>query len=264
MATTARHRGLSPLLWAMFSAWVLRRMDDDGPGQVNVTDTNTTFADDFHCAWMIRSGAALERAYCGIKAHKLQVSVDKTVVLVELKGTKASALLRKYTIQTDRGTFMRFRINHGNVDIKIVASHTYLGMCISYRKFEQETVAKRVKLAQAQFARLKSILKCQAVALPLRMQLWKACIPPCLLRGLDCTGIPATEARQLATLLVQQARAIAKSYSMFTRESNAHFMARLKVAHPADTVGKALTDRTLMDAWLTFNLARRSSSGDIC
>ena len=96
------------------------------------------------------------------------------------------------------------------------------------------------------------------------MQLWKACIPPCLLRGLDCTGIPATEARQLATLLVQQARAIAKSYSMFTRESNAHFMARLKVAHPADTVGKALTDRTLMDAWLTFNLARRSSSGDIC
>ena len=184
--------GLSPLLWAVFSGWVLRRLDGEGPGQVTVADTNTTFADDFHFAWLVRSGAALEKAYRDIKAvlahleaHRLQISVDKTVVMVELRGNKAATLLRKYTIKTDKGTFMRFQVNSRNIDIKIVTQHTYLGVCISYHKFEQETVAKRIKLAQAQFARLKSVLKCQAVALPLRLR---------FLEGM-CTPVPPSRTR---------------------------------------------------------------------
>ena len=258
--------GLSPLLWAVFSGWVLRRLDGEGPGQVTVADTNTTFADDFHFAWLVRSGAALEKAYRDIKAvlahleaHRLQISVDKTVVMVELRGNKAATLLRKYTIKTDKGTLMRFQVNSRNIDIKIVTQHTYLGVCISYHKFEQETVAKRIKLAQVQFARLKSVLKCQAVALPLRLRLWKACVPPCLLHGLDCTGFTTAEAKQLTTLLAQQARMIAKSYSVFTKESNAAFMARLQVAHPVTTVAKALADRIKLDDWLSHTLQPRQA-----
>ena len=142
---------------------------------------------------------------------------------------------------------MRFRIDHQKLDIKVVAQHVYLGACVSYRKFEQETVRRRIQLAHAQFARLRSILKCKAVAQKLRMQLWQACVPPCLLHGLDCSGLPLAEAKQITTLLIQQARLVAQSHSMLTRETNQQFMYRMKLPHPVDVLLKAVTSRAYMD-----------------
>ena len=138
-----------------------------------MSKTGIAFADDLHFAWTIRTGAALEEAYQGVKAvlihpeaHKLQVSVDKTVLISELRGPKAAAVLKKYVVEKAQGSFMRFRINQKDVDIKIVTQHVYLGVRISYRKFEQETVKRRMRLAQAQQTSLPAILKCQAVAMP--------------------------------------------------------------------------------------------------
>ncbi|CAE7307349.1 unnamed protein product [Symbiodinium sp. CCMP2592] len=165
--------GLSPLLWAMFSGWVLKRLDGEGPGKVNIAASNTTFADDLHFAWLIRSGSALEQAYANIKAvlthlaaHQLQVSVDKTVILIDL--IKVTRLL-----------------------------------CSSGSGRSTSSDA--------------------------------------LMAGVRTT---------VTQLLVQQARTIAKSYSMFTRETNASFMARLQVVHPVDAIDKALNARAQFDAWL--------------
>ena len=244
--------GLSPILWAIYSGWVLRRLEQQG--QVQVTKAGTAFADDLHFSWLVCSGAALENAYRSVKAvlvhlaeHRLQVSTAKTVILVELKGPKAAGILRKYLVEKKQGTYMRFRIDHQNIDIKVVAQHVYLGACVSYRKFEQETVRRRIQLAHAQFARLRSILKCKAVAQKLRMQLWQACVPPCLLHGLDCSGLPLAEAKQITTLLIQQARLVAQSHSMLTRETNQQFMYRMKLPHPVDVLLKAVTSRAYMD-----------------
>ena len=52
---------------------------------------------------------------------------------------------------------------------------------------------------------------------------------------------------------------IAKSYSVFTKESNAAFMARLQVAHPVTTVAKALADRIKLDDWLSHTLQPRQA-----
>ena len=162
---------LSPILWSIFTGWLLRRLDETG--LVSVCEAGTMFADDAHFSWLIKSGSQLEQAYNGVRAvlnhlaaHKLKVSLDKTVILVELRGPKAAGLLKKYVITKPSGPHMRFNVQGQHMDIKIVSKHVYLGACISYRRFEHDTVQRRLTLAKAQFARLKSILKCQAVALP--------------------------------------------------------------------------------------------------
>ena len=246
---------LSPLLWAVFSGWVMGRLE--AADSAAHSGLATAFADDLHYSWVIKSGADLEAAYNRImailthlKAHKLQVSVDKTVLIVELRGPKAQDILRKYVVEKAQGPHMRFRIHGEHIDVKIVQQHVYLGICLSYRKFEQETVRRRVQLAKSQFSRLRSILKCQAVPLPLRLRLWKACVPPCLLHGLDCTGIPAAEIKQVTVLLVKQARSVARSHSMFTRETNAQFMHRLQLQLPVDSTAAALAHRLRLDCLL--------------
>ncbi|CAE7758405.1 unnamed protein product [Symbiodinium sp. CCMP2456] len=163
--------GLSPALWALVSGWLLRGLNvapDDMPAEVN-----TSYADDLLFKWIIRSGKALEVAYRQIRTvlehladHGLQVSTAKTVTLVELRGTKAHHALRKYVVSIKGVRHMRFQVRGRDVDLRLVDQHVYLGAIISYRKPEQATVQHRMTLAKGQFARLKPVLKCQAVPGP--------------------------------------------------------------------------------------------------
>ena len=250
---------LSPILWSIYTGWLLRRLEETG--LVPVSKAGTVFADDAHFAWLIKTGSQLEAAYSGVRAvlnhlaaYNLKVSIDKTVMLVELRGSKAAALLKKYVIQKATGPHMRFKVGGEHMDIKIVSKHVYLGACISYRRFEQDTMQRRLALAKAQFARLKSILKCQAVALPLRMQLWQACVPPCLQHSLDCVGLPPTEMKAARTLLITQARTVARSHSMMTHESNQDFSRRMGLKDPTTHMVRSLERREASDTLLGTQL----------
>ena len=148
---------------------------------------------------------------------------------------------------------MRFMIHNQRIDVRIVTKHVYLGVVISYRKFEMDTIKHRLDIAKGQFARLKPVLKCQAVPLKLRLHLWKACLPATLLHGIVATGFPEAGAKLIVTLMVQQIRQIAKSHSMWTHETNSEIMHRLGIIHPAQALERALrcqqrADTTLGDA----------------
>ena len=235
--------GLSPLLWALYSGFILRDMNGE---MVQVRDTCTTYADDFHFAWTIRSARDLDQAYNAVR-HVLQVlhrrglriSSDKTVLVLDIRGRHAKKILRRYVVKTSRGRCMRFQFSDQCFDLKIVSSHVYLGAKISFRKFEMETAQHRMHLARCGFSRLRTILRCQAVPLKLRLQLWRSCILPCLLHALDCTGITDVIAGKVRSLVTQQLRQIARTYSMFTLETNEDLLLRLRIDDPIDLVYKA-------------------------
>ena len=160
-----------------------------------VTRSNTTYADDFIFNWVIDSGQALECIQAGETGSPLsgsQRSPDQHDQDSHSAGSPGQAqnALAKYLVTLQDGTYMRFQVQDRKVDLRVVHSHVYLGAQIGYRKFEQATVQHRIQLAKSQYARLRPIIRCQAVPCRLRLQLWKACIPPCLLHGLDSTGFP--------------------------------------------------------------------------
>ena len=89
---------LAPALWAIYSGWLLRRMDL--PGTLNVAQANTTYADDMHYQWDIHNGVDLEAAYGAMKhillslqRAGLSVSEDKTVIILGIKGSLAQRAL---------------------------------------------------------------------------------------------------------------------------------------------------------------------------
>ena len=217
--------GSHPSFWAVYSCWVLKQMHD--PELLDVHRTCTGYADDLHFRWTILDGRSLEQAYAAIKhilAHLvrrgLTISQDKTVILLELQGPQAAKALERYTVQKTEGRFFRFVLPERTILLKIVTSHVYLGATISFRKFEQETFKHRLGLARGSFSRLRGVLTNRTVPLRLRLQLWKGCVWPALLHALDVTGLPQPEIATLQSLLIQQARTIANSHSMITRESN--------------------------------------------
>ena len=235
------------MLWALYSGYVLRRMDKE---RIDVGKTNTTYADDFHFSWTITSVAEFDKAYAAVK-HVLQVlqqrglsvSADKTVIILDIRGKHAKKTLRRYVVKTSKGRCIRVKFGTQCLDLKIVASHVYLGIKISFRKFEMATAQHRMQLARGVFSRLKTILRCQAVPQYLRLRLSQSCVPPCLLHGLDCAGITEVIAGKIRSLVTQQLRQIVRSYSMFTHEANEDLLIRLNVEDPIDRIHKAFTKR---------------------
>ncbi|CAE7225855.1 unnamed protein product, partial [Symbiodinium sp. CCMP2456] len=204
------------------------------PELLDIHRANTSYADDLHFGWTILCGRDLERAYAAMKhvlTHLLRqgltISQDKTVVILELQGPQASKALDRYTVQRPTGRHFRFVIDEKVLHLKIVSQHVYLGAVIGFRKFEQETFKHRLALARNSFSRLSVILRNRTVPLKLRLQLWQGCIWPAMLHSLDCTGLPLKEFQSMQSQLIKQARSIAKSHSVLTKETNPDLCAAL-------------------------------------
>ncbi|CAE7801270.1 Pol [Symbiodinium sp. CCMP2592] len=247
--------GLSPVLWALVSGWLLKQLP--GMDFAEKARSTTVYADDFLFKWIIKSGRALEEAYrkirqvlAHLRANGLEVSTAKTVILVELRGPKAHQALRKYTVQIKDALYMRFQIEGKHVDLRIVQQHVYLGAVIGYRRMGPDTLKHRVALATGQFSRLRPILRCKAVPQALRLRLWHACLPACLLHGLDCTGLTPTEAAHVCSMITQQARTVAQSHSMWTHETNRDFTQRLQIVRPLERLHQAILHRQRLDPTL--------------
>ena len=134
---------------------------------------------------------------------------------------------------------MKFVINGQPMLIKLVPKHTYLGAVISYRRYESETFRHRLAIAKGPFTRLRVILHNRSVPLHLRLRLWKGCIWPALLHGLDCTGLLPEDFQTMQSQLIQQARSTAKS--------NFDFLKRLQIDDPVRRLRDALRRRSQQD-----------------
>ena len=243
---------LAPALWAIYSGWLLRRMDL--PGTLNVAQANTTYADDMHYQWDIHNGVDLEAAYGAMKhillslqRAGLSVSEDKTVIILGIKGSLAQRALQRYVVDMPQGQCIKFVIDGRSTHIKLVQSHVYLGSVISYGKFEAQTFDHRLQLAKGSYSRLGSILRNRSIPLKLRLQLWQGCIWPTLLHALDCCGLPEKEMKAMMVIPVKQARSIARSHSMLTKESTVDLIKRLKLPNPVRRLQHALSRRLQQD-----------------
>ena len=186
----------------------------------------------------------------GLEEKQVQVSFDKTVAIIDLQGPGARKCLDRYLVRRPRceGLFLKFMIAGEARYVQVKTRHTYLGVSISYKKPEQETATLRLDLATGTFRRLKKILTCRDVPLKLRLQLWQGTVIPTMLHGLDSVGLPPKEASQLMTVYFKQVRSVAKSFSMFTHETNQDLAKRLGLADPLQRLVQALERRSRASA----------------
>ena len=253
--------GLAPILWALYCGWVLKDIHDGSV--LDIRRCNTSYADDLLFSWLIRTGRDVEKAYAamkrvlsGLHSRGLRVSTDKTVIMIALQGPGSEQCLRRYLVERpgEEGKFVKFTLETEVMFIKVVTQHSYLGVQISYRKFEQATFRHRLSLARGTFARLSSILKCRAIPVKLRLQLWQGTVLPTLLHGLDSVGLQLPEIQTMLTVFFQQSRSIAKSFSMFTHESNHDFALRLKLPDLLRRLRRAIQRRGWLDDCLPDSL----------
>ena len=147
---------LSPALWAMFTAYVMRVMD--ARNGVGWTSRHCTmYADDMHFAWQAMSVEQLDGilreirvVFDVLRTLGMQVNPTKSSLLLGLRGPLADKWMKQH-VTRDKAGVRHLRYGPALCDrIPIVPSFVYLGVVISYRNFEDLTLRHRLAIAAGQ------------------------------------------------------------------------------------------------------------------
>ena len=171
----------------------------------------TIYADDNLGSWLIHDLPSLHRSLreaavildvlseCGF-----EVSAEKSIFLLELRGSKASQALKQVTCMLADGKGKGVRAGRWVLPLK--TSHPYLGVILSFRNFEMLTYQHRREKAS-------TVLRDQqAMHVKERVRLWKALV----LKG----------------LIAKHIRVIGRCHSYYTRETNDQVLDKLAITPP--------------------------------
>ena len=238
---------VAPLLWSLCTGLLFRRLAAR-TSSAWVQQALNAFADDLHLGQTVCTGDQLERALAFVghlldvlTEARLVVNQTKSAVLISLPQTFAKRWKRRCYVKREEGMQLRIRTPGGRVfEIPIVEKHPYLGVVITYGDVVQLTAQHRTQLAWTAWGRLRPLLtSAQAPSLRHRLRLWRACIPPILLYGMDCMPITGSVLRLLQGVLTRQLRAVAKSQAHLAQETTLSLHSRLRVPLVLDVLKRA-------------------------
>ena len=241
--------GLAPMLWTLYSLYLASKLDTAAPSALP-----TFFADDFLAQWTIETWSEMKSIPTQISKiievlenHGMQLSPGKTVVLYSLWGKQVHACLKPMLYQ--HATLGKcLRIGAANLTGKchmlpVVMSHEYLGVKLSYKNFEWQTLKHRLRHSWIAYNRLSAILKSKALPVHKRLQLHQCICLATLRYGLSCTGLTMAGRQKVYGTVLRQWRALANNLPHVTGLSNAAFLTSYNLPDPLVGLDSALLKR---------------------
>ena len=225
----------APYLWVAFIRRCHKHLENIF-GFDWVCEHVTTYADDNHLSWIIRSTMdvkiALTEAWQVLDSfpeYGMQMNSDKTVGIFKVLGTSARAT-RKRFIHTEGGRsvleLVAPNIGQRSLHIALVSEHIYLGACVTCASSSALTLRHRMRCGTKNFMCLRPWWSSK-LSLQQRVVLWKTCVWPSLTYGLVETGLSPQSAKSLSTHVMKELRWIAHSPCFITRETNSDLLCRL-------------------------------------
>ena len=234
----------APTLWVSFTLSVLEHLARHRSLSW-VQNILTLFADDFCGHWTITCLQDWKAAISDLtllmetlETYQLRVNLQKTALLVNLKGKTAKKLLRQHTRQKAGETFLILQIHGRECLLRLKESHTYLGTIISYRDRRDLNVGHRISAAQTRYQQLRKVLNGRGpLSIKYRLRLWQACIPPCLTYSLEATGCTAAKGLQrIKTIATRHVRAILREPAHLQHVSTSEIWERARLPAPEQSI----------------------------
>ena len=169
-----------------------------------------------------------------LQSAGMKVNLDKTAFLLRVSGTQSKSIRKSILIHKDSKLRLKIpRLSQEDTLIPVVKVHTYLGAKISFYAFEDQTLARRLRIGRATFLRLRPwLLQRHTYPLAMRLKLWETCVRSSCLHSLQAVGITQKGALRLHQRFLADLRQIARSPSHITHESSEALCSRLGISLP--------------------------------
>ena len=195
------------------------------------------YADDIHFRWLIDSPASgllalheLIVVLGTLKAFHFRVNLFKSVAIMRLVGKIAQAFLKRWTSRIKEGP--RLHLPDQSFSLPLVSKTDYLGVTLSYRAFDHNTVLRKVKAANVCFRILRKWLLDRHHHLTIRFRLYNQSVLPTVSYGIHEMGISIRSFQMLNGLITKYHRIMARSPVYLIRETNTEFHVRMHIEPP--------------------------------
>ena len=173
---------IAPTLWAAYTLLVMDAVRQKF-GAEWLEQHLTLFADDTHCGWLFYSETKLHQAFREVAElldlltqMGLKINDSKSASLLALGGTHA-VKIRKKLVPNPGNPVLLFESGRSSWRLPLVSKHVYLGACVGYPYFEDDTLEHGIKQANASFARLCTVLLSKRfLSVAWRIRLWRAVV----------------------------------------------------------------------------------------
>ena len=217
----------SPSLWAVFTA-LLSQAFDQRFYEGWSAEHAVMYADDSHLRWTFDSYSGFERAITELRLvmkifaqFDMQINFQKTQALLLTSGTHKSKIIKHYVRTTSEGK--RLLLSPGDPQrwIPLVPQAEYLGLIISYDRFEALSTRHRISKAHQRRWALASILHSRKLAKQYKLQIWRSCVQTTMLYGLHCLGLSPKLVSELQVACMKHIRAIVSDQQHLTGHTHA-------------------------------------------
>ena len=207
----------------------------------------TMFADDLHSGQIFRSAAQLDAALRGlgcildaVEAMGLELSLDKTHVLIHICGTNCRKTIQRIVRTDGDGSYIEVPRAHGVLSkLPVKKQAKYLGVCVSYSASEKLTMQSRLSSANTTFGRLKKWLCSKRLRLGLRLQIWHACVFMTLQYGLFAVDLTLPDILKAQHRILAMYRQMVGDHSYVTHHTHAHILEAHGLKHPINLLIRA-------------------------
>ena len=156
-----------------------------------------------------------------LKSYGLRINITKSVSLCRVIGQSTSSFLKSWVCRTKTGP--KLRVPELEWQIPLVAKTGYLGITVSYRAWETDTIQRRVAATNHNFSILRRWLAAPVVPLHLRFRLYNQGITPTLLYGVFEIGVVTAAFKKFSSVINMHYRRIYRSPVHLTHESTRDF-----------------------------------------
>ena len=238
---------LAPLLWAIYSTYLAHLIG-------NATDYDwmlrcmTLYADDTHLHWsvsctrdLVFMRKCIQVIFRIYQEHGMKVNPHKSTFISGVIGKVGRQWLRNRQSRGGIGRTLDFGTPGQPLLVPQSTTLKYLGVIVSYQRFEDQTLASRLQSASVTRHRLLKVLHASRF-LPVqkRLQLYMACVRSTALYGIPVIGITPKGVRQLQAFEAKHVRAIARFPVHLTRETTVSLFQRLGLLPAMDHMCKML------------------------
>ena len=219
----------APTLWNFFVMHFLTELCNHLPVEW-IREHLTVYADDCHIGAMFWSATdfhtlmhAIGIIFSTLKSLDMTVNPTKTMTLLSMSGTSHRPFRQRVVHRDQQGEFVKIDIpGDSEMKLRLHSSANYLGVKLSYKQFEQDTVRHRIKLARIGFSRLRHWLCGRQLCLQRRFHLWKTCIYPILSYGLFAMTHTQHTILQIQQVMFGMLRRVLHDHSFQTHHTHFH------------------------------------------
>ena len=136
-------------------------------------------------------------------------------------------------------------MNHGEAHrVPIVDEHMYLGIKLSYGRFEDLSIKHRLSLGNASQTTLRPwYANVRGVGLRMKFGVWTLCVAPCQLYGLGYAGLAEHRVRSFVAQCMHQLRHVGRNHAFATGLSHAAFLAHHTLTSPLKLLQQTMASR---------------------